>query len=697
MTIVPAPWTAALINHLWQSTVFALAAGLLTFALRKNQARTRYWLWMAASAKFLVPFSLLIAAGAWLRPATAVPVPNQALSTAMTEIAEPFFYTSSPATVSNGAVAANNLVTHGADLFPVLLLTLWACGSLIVAFSWWRKWSTIRATVRAASPIALAADVPVLSSPSLLEPGVFGILQPVLLLPEGITDRLTKPQMGAIVAHEMCHVRRRDNLTAAIHMLVEAAFWFNPMVWWIRTRLVEERERACDEAVLLSGSEAHVYAEGILNVCKFYVESPLACVSGVTGSNLKKRIVLIMAAKVSRKLDFTRKLLLSASALAAVTLPVTFGLLHATSVHAQSDSAKSIEGNWQGTLNAGGKDLRLIVEVSKDDGRLKGVFHSIDQPVGPIKISSLSLDGSTFKFAVDLAGATYEGKLAADGNSIAGTWTQGNSPLPLNFARATKTTAWEIPAPPPPPKQMPADADPSFEVATIKPNNSGGARMQQLTINGRNFDTVNSSLGDLMEFGFGIQAKQIVGAPDWLDKDRFDIHAVPDVEGAPNVEQLKVMIQKLLKERFKMTFHHDKREMSAFVLTVGKNGAKVTPTELNGPLPGLGMRPGKTGPSIVVRNGSMGNFTGFLQALVLDRPVVDQTGLTGKYDLTVTFTPDDSQFNGHPPPFPKIADDVEPAPGLFEAIQQQLGLKLSPEKTQVDVIAIDHVEKYSAN
>jgi uncharacterized protein (TIGR03435 family) len=404
-----------------------------------------------------------------------------------------------------------------------------------------------------------------------------------------------------------------------------------------------------------------------------------------------------MTEQVSRKLGFSKKLILSTAAWVAIALPVTFGWMPATQAHAQSpaDAAKTIEGNWQGTLNAGGKDLRLIVEVSKDDGRLKGVFHSIDQPVGPIKISSISLDGATFKFAVDLAGATYEGKMAADGDSIAGTWTQGNSPLPLNFARATKTTAWEIPAPPPPPKQMPADADPSFEVATIKPNNSGGASMQQLTVQGRDFETRNSSLGDLIVFGFGIQAKQIVGAPDWLDKDRFDIHAVPDVEGAPNVEQLRVMIQKLLKERFKLAYHHDKREMSAFVLTVGKSGSKLTPTQLSGPLPGLGMRPGKTGPTMVINNGTMGNFTGFLQALVLDRPVVDQTGLTGRYDFTITFTPDDSQFNGRP--FPKVADDVEPAPGLFEAIQQELGLKLTPEKTQVDVIAIDHVEKYSAN
>ena len=89
-----------------------------------------------------------------------------------------------------------------------------------------------------------------MSLPARIEPGVLGILKPILLLPKGITDRLPPAQLDAIIAHEMSHVRRRDNLTGAIHMLVEAIFWFHPMVWWIEARLIEERERACDEEVL---------------------------------------------------------------------------------------------------------------------------------------------------------------------------------------------------------------------------------------------------------------------------------------------------------------------------------------------------------------------------------------------------------------------------------------------------------------
>ena len=129
-----------------------------------------------------------------------------------------------------------------------------------------------------------------------------------------------------------------------------------------------------------------------------------------------------------------------------------------------------------------------------------------------------------------------------------------------------------------------------------------------------------------------------------------------------------------------MTFHHDKRELSAFVLTIGKGGQKLTPSQSNGPLPGLGMRPGKGGPMLVIRNATMADLCSFLQSLVLDRPVVNQTNLAGRFDFTVTFTPDDSQFNGHPPVPPKAADDAEAAPSLFDAMQQQLGLKLAAEK-----------------
>src|SRR5207248_85927 len=103
-------------------------------------------------------------------------------------------------------------------------------------------------------------------------------------------------------AHELRHVHRRDNLTATIHMLVETLFWFHPAVWWIRTRLVDERERACDEGALRMGSEPHVYAEGILKVCEFYLGAPAACGSGISGGALRRRIEDIMEGRFGVKL-----------------------------------------------------------------------------------------------------------------------------------------------------------------------------------------------------------------------------------------------------------------------------------------------------------------------------------------------------------------------------------------------------------
>ncbi len=160
------------------------------------------------------------------------------------------------------------------DWTPIAIFGMWACGFAAIALIRFRGWLRIRAAVARASPLRFPrrpASVKIRSSPGLLEPGVVGGLRPILLLPEGIAERLTPPQLEAVLAHELCHVRRRDNLFASIHMMVEAMFWFHPLVWWIGARLVEERERACDEEVLSLGSEPRVYAEAILNVCKLYV------------------------------------------------------------------------------------------------------------------------------------------------------------------------------------------------------------------------------------------------------------------------------------------------------------------------------------------------------------------------------------------------------------------------------------------
>jgi uncharacterized protein (TIGR03435 family) len=358
-----------------------------------------------------------------------------------------------------------------------------------------------------------------------------------------------------------------------------------------------------------------------------------------------------------------------------------------------SHTPGDIAGTWQGTLETD-HHLRAVMKISNDNGKLTTVVYSIDQGGQPINATGVALQGTVFKFIAPSINGTYEGKLSADGKFITGSLTQNSQPVPLNFVRATPETAWEIPAPPAPVKPMAADADPSFEVATIKPSDPN-VPGNWFRVNGRNFTTHNISLAGLIEFAYGVHVKQIVNGPDWFDKDTYDLNAVPDGAGQPSNKQWNTMVQKLLADRFKMMFHHEQRELPVFALTVGKDGAKnMAENTSGGPLPSLFFQGTKGGVLLPARNAAMKDFTGLLQEVVLDRAVVDHTGLKGRYDFTLKWAPDESQFGGHVPP---PSDDPSAPPGLFTAVAEQLGLKLEPTKSMVDVIVIDHVEKPSPN
>jgi uncharacterized protein (TIGR03435 family) len=690
-------WAAPLINHLWQSTVFAAVVWLLAQTLRKNRARTRYWLWLLASIKFLVPFSILIDAGGYLSSKITVPTTKADLPVVMQQITQPFSQQGFTAELGQ-TYTAPEVMAHHVSVWPYILIGAWLWGSLFLVFSWSRRWLQLRRLVRTAIPMGFASGVPVLSSRSTLEPGILGIFKPVLLLPEGITDRLTADQFNAIIAHEMCHVRSCDNLTAAIQMFVETLFWFHPLVWWIRARLIEERERACDEAVLEQSNDAEVYAQGILNVCKFYTESPLTCASGVTGSDLKKRIVRIMTEQVVSKLDLGRKLLLSIAGVIAFAVPITFGLLRATESRAQSASVKASEpiiGTWQGTLQTPNKALRAVLKVEQvDGGGLKATFYSLDQGGQPIQATKTALEGATLKFSIEMLDVTYEGSLSTDHNSVVGTFKQNDRVTPLNLVRATPETAWTIPEPQPKLPPMAADAKPEFEVATIKPSKPD-AQGKGFRERGRRVLTMNTSLRDLITFAYGLHAHQVAGGPEWLGAQHFDISGQPDVDGVPNIMQMKILFQKLMADRFQLKFHYEKRDLPVYALVVAKAGAKIKKSDADpSGLPNLVFTKLGTMP---VQNATLGDFAGVMQEAVMDRPVIDQTGLTGKYDFILKWTPDESQFSGLGVKVPKPTESDDAPPPLFTAIQEQLGLKLDATKALVDVLVIDHVEKPSEN
>jgi beta-lactamase regulating signal transducer with metallopeptidase domain len=322
---------AAILDHLWQSTLLAAAVAIMALAFRKAPASVRYGLWLTASVKFLVPFAALGALGRLLAPAVRPPVeaaPDVAFVAlavqpfSPAELTTPPVHTALP--VAHAAIAAH----ASAPLDPALVvLGVWALGAVVVLIIWMVRWAKIRPLLRRATPLALAAPMPVLATPTMLEPGLVGLWRPVLLVPETLFDHLDRPGIEALVAHETCHFRRRDNLTAAVHMLVEALFWFHPMVWWIGGRLVEERERACDEAVVRAGHDPAVYAESLLECCRLFLQSPLRCVAGASGSNLSRRVETIMTSPLRAPLVRSAKAALIIAAVFALASPVAAGWL----------------------------------------------------------------------------------------------------------------------------------------------------------------------------------------------------------------------------------------------------------------------------------------------------------------------------------------------------------------------------------
>jgi uncharacterized protein (TIGR03435 family) len=353
--------------------------------------------------------------------------------------------------------------------------------------------------------------------------------------------------------------------------------------------------------------------------------------------------------------------------------------------------AQDLTGTWQGTGQLGGRALRIVIKIATEGTGLRAIFYSIDQNGQPVA-GTATVQGENVRMAFPGIGATFEGRLSDGAATLTGAIVQGPNNTPLTLAHVTADAAWEIPPPPRALTQMPATATPQFEVATIKPSqpNSPGPL---ITFRGRQFITGNTSLAYLTTFAYGLHPRQITLAPEWVEQDRFDIAATMDTEGMPNDRQTKAMVQKLLSERFKLTFHREQKELAVYALTVGRSGSKLTASaaDPNG-LPGLGFR--ALG-SLSARNASMTDFANVMQSVVLDRPVVNQTGLAARYDFTLTWAPDDSQFGGRGGR--GAAQQNANESNLFTAIQEQLGLRLEPARTQVEVLAIDRVEKPTEN
>jgi bla regulator protein BlaR1 len=677
-------WTsfAPLANHLWQSTMVAALCGLLAILFRHHRAQVRHWLWLVASLKFAVPFAGLVAIGRELAiPFAGVTMPVRAAVPAANAIVEPFTPVMA-ARVPVPVVASSSYL----DLMPSMLLALWFAGTFVIASTWAYRWMRLRALVTAASTSADGREISLLRTletrarrrravelrltSSSMEPGVFGILRPVLLWPAAISARLDEAQIEAILAHELAHLKRHDNLKATLHMIVQAVFWFHPVVWWIGGQLVAERERACDEAVIQLGSDPETYAESILTTCAFQIESPLVCVAGVTGADLKRRIEQIMDRRVIGLLSLPGKLLLACAALFVIMVPVFAG---------------TIQGRADGPhpLSAGGPAPMLGPELHEYSW-LRHLHYAMR-----------SIHGAAF---------------AAQ----------------RKVAEAAQFTRQIVPPAAPAPASSRFEGA-RFEVASIKPFKSDNGMMQmQLGVQLSRFTASGLPLRQLIMFAYGLQPFQIEGGPSWLTSDRWEIVAkIPDnlVNVPTRIDEMgpaNYMLRTLLAERFKLVIERTTKDAPIYELQVaradGKLGPKLTISKTDcadimakaregGPSPAL-PQPGQPPPcGLFMGPGNMGGGSAGMTSLAralsnrVGRTVIDKTGLTGNYDFTFDFAPDFSlggPGGGGPPVPPPGAPPLPPvdpnAPTIFTALQEQLGLKLEAKRGPVDTIIIKSVE-----
>jgi uncharacterized protein (TIGR03435 family) len=227
------------------------------------------------------------------------------------------------------------------------------------------------------------------------------------------------------------------------------------------------------------------------------------------------------------------------------------------------------------------------------------------------------------------------------------------------------------------------DTAPSFSVAAIKPHDPDSGRTG-MGLDRNPIAIRNQSLASLIMFTYAVNPHQIVGAPDWADKSYFDIDARIDTPGQFNLQQDQAMLAKLLADRFQLKFHREKRELPVYAIRIAKGGPKLTPAKPDEQLNQTGSG-NDIEHNVTFTNAAMSNVVLGMQFL-LNRPIVDQTGLTGRYDFTLRYTADEA--NTHDPNAP---------PGIFTAAQEQLGLKFEPTKALVDVLVIDRAEMPSPN
>jgi bla regulator protein blaR1 len=646
---------AFIANHLWQSTLVAGFAGLFTFAFRRHHAQVRHGIWLLASLKFVVPFALLVGAGSqigWRPSRVTAPTP---IAQVVEVVSVPF--AAPPASANREVGVAGSAASEYA--VASVLIAVWLAGASAVLLVWFVRWRRVAALVksgdrvvsgpvfeslgRLASRIPGARPLPLVVSRSPFEPGVFGIVRPVLLWPDGIEARLTVEQADAILAHEIVHVRRRDNLVAALHMLVQAVCWFHPLVWWIGSRLVDERERACDEAVVAMGSDPRIYAESILRTCQWYVEAPPVCVAGVTGSNLKRRVEQIMTADGRATLTAWTRSLLALAALAGVAVPIAVGVL---TPRLRAQTPERYERQAQQQID----ELRAEV-----DRRFADLHRARESAARMGQATPAPAAAPAGRPAFDVT--SVKPNKSGDGRiamlpAANGGWSATNVTLGMLIRIAFQLQDNQIVGGP---KWL---FDDRFDV--LGSGNAPGAAPSLL------FPKLQTLLADRFSLATHTETREL---------PMFALVRAGQDKLGPNLKPSTAT--------------------DCPVASPGPGNSRpipLSPAQMQ--VCGIMLGPGRLSSGHVTLEQLASNLSRLVGSIVLDK-----TGLEGFYGFTLEYTPDPS-LSGRgdlPGPPPGLDVAVIAGPSLFSAVQEQLGLKLESTKGPVSVLVIDRAEQPQAN
>lgn len=645
--------TTDLLNHLWQSTCVTAVIALLARVLRHNRGQVRYALWFIASMKFLIPFAWLATAAGVFASSTAVAqlpsnqeVTPELVVATLDQFARPFEALVAPMPAPTPEIS-----------WPSWAAAVWLSGLFVVFAIRLREWLRLRTVVRASAEITLPgitipAGVSLRATSLPIGPGIVGWWRCVLLVPAGL-ERLPRPQLDAVIAHELCHVRRRDTLAAAAHMLVEALFWFHPLVWWIGSRLIKERECACDEDVLALGIDPVDYSSAILSVCRRYVEAPIAFVHGVTGSDLRRRIQMILTGRVGARLSLGQRLTLGLVGASTVVLPISAGVM-STPVRAQRPDAASQRF-----------EIASIKPCSLENARPS-------TPAG--------------------SGASGGG---AQSNSTTGVGlSPGRAYLPcidvsrlIQMAYVTSRTASTDPGDPI--NNWPSGVSPQLAdgTKTIVRGGPAWAYSEKFTIEAKTPD------GGANAAGTGAREQLALMGPmlQSLLEDRFQLKLHRETEQASMFALVVSKNGLKVKPLSEGGCAKDRSDGPVVLSEAARLGVKPTCGTVSAGLHDGNWRYEHGGQPL---SAVAAMLSGELGVTVLDR-----TGVSDLFNLTWEFAPDDStpraqrlvdRFGPQPPIRPT-------APPLRAALDEQLGVSLMPIKEPRAFFVIDRVERPSPN